>query len=192
MDREGYWISDYTVEVTHNFTPEYIDYIIALCTDYGNTGKEIKINYTEDRLRHNFTSGRFAHGFYVIKCKEKVVLTFGVDEFKGWGVIARLLRHNTKGFLIPVLGGVGLPFLYKHLEGKIKGLCWTHNVGARDVGAILAKRLQKTMPAPIGSVIATAANLNNIKKLDYNIWYRNTIQEAYTFEPIAIPPFDRV
>jgi len=192
MDREGYLVSDYTVEATHIFTPDYVDYIVTLCKDYSNTGKEIKINYTEDRLRHNFTSGRFAHGFYVIKCKGKVVLTFGVDEFKGWGVVARLLKHNTVGFLMPVLGGVGLPFLYKHLEGKIEGLCWTHNVGARDVGAILAKRSQTTAPAAPGSVLAMAASRNRIRKLNYNVWYRNMIQEAYTFEPIATPPFDRV
>ena len=71
---ESVLASDYTVEVTRVFTPDYINYISELYAAKSTTLKEKGENYTEEKIRVYFKSGRFAHGFYIVKFIGKVTV----------------------------------------------------------------------------------------------------------------------
>lgn len=190
---ESVLASDYSVEVTRKFTPDYINYISELYAAKSTTLKEKGENYTEEKIRVCFKSGRFTHGFYNVKCKDKLIWTFGVDDYCGWGVVSRMLRHNSSFTLLPVMGGVALPFVLKYLKEHIVGLCATQNVGKRDLfGGSLARnlRLASRMEEDSNNIFTLASRVEHTK-LDYDVFYRNTRQQVYVINTKKIPPFER-
>ena len=144
-------------------------------------------------MKYCFDNGRFAHGFYVIKEGDTIVATLGLDNFKGWGVITRYLRHDNDTMVRGMLG-LFIYFISQNLNANITGLCSTQNIDQRDLMAVKARLLNKRMERyPSNNTIfhATADVMQNCKKLDYNVNYRNTIQEVYTYYTNKIPPFER-
>lgn len=179
-------LSDYTVEVTHEFTADYIESVVRLCQPYSIVGKTKADNYAPDRIRQMFESGRFGFGFYIVKFKGEVVLTFGVDNFRGWGVITRYLRHTDHSHYVPFICGVGIPFLQSYLKDEVIGLCSTHNVDQRNIAEV---RL-KAKPTEIDNIYTVAARtVRKIKRLDHNVLYRSVVQTVYTIDTDLIPPF---
>ena len=179
-------LSDYTVEVTREFTADYIEYVVRLCQPYSNECKTKADNYAPDRIRQMFQSGRFGFGFYIVKHKGSVVLTFGVDNFQGWGVITRYLRHTDHLHYVPFICGVGIPFLQTYLKDHVIGLCSTHNVDQRNIAEV---RL-KAKPVEIDTIYTVAARtVKTIKRLEKNVLYRSVVQTAYTIDTDLIPPF---
>lgn len=187
-------LSDYTIEATHIFTPKYVDYISNLCDIRSKELKEKGENYTYERIHACFDNGRFAHGFYVVKCHDDIVLTFGVDEFEGWGVGTRYLRYNTHNRLFP-LSGLMWTFLNNHLRDEVEGLCIAQNVNQRSLQLLPHRRFAtgRSLPKTAEPNIFEAAIevANNTKKLEYPVRYRGTVQEVYTYYTDKIPPFER-
>jgi hypothetical protein len=179
-------LSDYTVEFSHEFDSSYIDYIVRLCEPYSVTGKAKPDNYAPERLKQMFTGGRFQHGFYVVKHRGNAVLTFGVDDFEGWGVLTRYLRHTNHNHFIPFVCGIGIPFLKEHLKNQTVALCWTQNLDQKSL-ADARHRFQVGTEDNIYSVAANTAK--SIKQLDFNVMYRSVIQTAYTIDTELTPPF---
>lgn len=190
---ESVLASDYSVEVTRKFTPDYIDYISQLYAAKSTTLKEKGENYTEEKMRVCFKSGRFTHGFYIVKCKGELIWTFGVDDYCGWGVVSRMLRHNSSFALLPVMGAVAIPFILEYLKEEIIGLCGTQNVDKRDLferGLARRMRLASRMEEDPNNIF-TLASHTKYTKLDYDVFYRNTRQQVYVINTKKIPPFER-
>ena len=182
-------ISDYTVEVVTDFTEEFVDYIASICDKRSKEIKELNDNYTSETIRRCFATDRFAHGFFIIKERGDVVITFGIDNFKGWGVLSRLLTHKPGGWRY--LWGIAWPVIAKHTEGKVIGICSTHNIGRRDVITTTRKKLLKrTATNPLKEMAAEVHKNTNM--LDFKVVYRGTVQEVVTYYTDLIPPFDRV
>lgn len=182
-------ISDYTVELVTDFTEEFVDYIASICDKRSKEIKELNDNYTSDTIRRCFATGRFAHGFVIVRKGSDVVLTFGIDNFKGWGVIARMLTHKPSGWRY--LWGIVWPVIAEHTKGKVIGICSTHNIGRRDVIATTRKKLlERTATNPLMEMAAEVHK--NTKMLGFRVMYRGTVQEVVTYYTDLIPPFDRV
>ena len=181
-------LNDYDVEVHTSYDTTFVEYVVDLCRPFGESNNPKAINYTPEQIRRYFNNGRFAHGFYIVKFKGSIVITFGVDDYKGWGVISRYLRHGDSSFFIPFGHGVGIPFAQERLKTKIVGLCSTHNKDQKDLIKILHKYYSKNINdnGMFGIAARTAAQ---VKKIDYDIIYRDTIQTAYTYYTDSIPPF---
>lgn len=180
-------LEDYTAEVVTNYTNEFVESIVDLYSQYGSTNNQKSINYTPDRVRHCFHT-RFEHGFYIVKFKGNIVVTFGVDDFQGWGVISRYLRHGDSSFFIPVGHGVGIPFAMQTLKGKIKGLCSTQNKDQKDMMGLIQRRYGNRITD--NDLFGAAARLaRKVRKLPHDVLYRNTVQEAYVYDSEIDPPF---
>ena len=177
---------NYTVEVVTDFTPSFIDEITSLYLPYSQTDGGLAENYSPQRIRHNFASGRFHYGFFTTRHLGKIVLTFGVDDFQGWGVITRYLRHGG-GYFVPVAYGVAIPYTLTHLSSHIKGLCSTHNVDQRKIMDVVQKRYGEGGTHTLQQ--AAADLISKIRVLPYSVVYRNTIQSVCTYNTNMIPPF---
>jgi len=193
---DGILVSDYTVELTRNFTSEYIDYVCRLCDERSKELKEKNDNYTYERMKFCFDQGRFAYGFYIVKCKDKIVCTAGIDNFEGWAVGTRYLRYNSgTRALFPVRWLLNT-IIHDHLNKSVEGFCITQNLDQRNVVGQRLRQQQRIQKAaelygPDSIFAATIEVNNNAKKLDYSVLYRNTVQEVYTFYTDKIPPFER-
>lgn len=189
----GDLVSDYTVEVVYNFTPEVIDYVVDLCDRRSKELRELGDNYTAERLRACFEEDRFKYGFYIVKLQDEVVATFGIGDFRGWAVITRYIVHKPGKWLF--IGGAVFPFIQKELEGKVIGICHTQNKDSRKMRNIMAERLLVRNSGkeydPLTAKGATVEFLKHTKKLDYDVWYRGTVQEVVTYYTDLIPPFER-
>lgn len=194
---DGFFVSNYTIELTHDYTREYVDYVCRLCDFRSKTLSEKNDNYSYERMKYCFDVGRFAHGFYIIKCKGVVVCTGGVDDFKGWAVGTRYLRHNNDtNNLLPLRWFLGT-IIHEHLDKKIIGFCTTQNLDQRNVIGLNEKMQERTKRRAEqygpDSIFAAAIDVNNnTKKMNFPILYRNTVQEVYTYYTDKIPPFERV
>ena len=184
-------VENYTVECTTNFTDEYIEYIVDLCKPYSEHGKEKPENYSPETTRRLFKTGRFKHGFFVIKHYDKVVLTFGLDDFKGWAVGTRYLRHDNdiNAPLTPLAAGIASSYIYDNLRNDIVGLCTAHNIDTRnwvDIG------LRKYRNADGDNIYGIAARTcKGAKKIDQPFMYRGVVQTGYTYWGTdLVPPFD--
>ena len=178
---------EYTVELHTSFTPQFVNYVINLCSVYANSGKEKCENYSAPRLRANFDSNRFELGFCIVKRYDDVVVTFGIDKLNDWAVLARYLRHvNTTDFR-PVAYGVVFPFLERHL--KVAGICFTQNLDKRDFFGAGARRFSKQIGnSPIHA--RAAHQVSKIKSVDGVVLYRGVEQHAF-YIPYGegAPPF---
>lgn len=166
---------EYTIELHTTYTKEFVDYIVDLCSSYANSGKEKCENYSANRLRANFAT-RFELGFCIIKRGDQVIVTFGIDKFGKWALLARYLRHvNTTEFR-PVAYGIVFPFLEKHLD--VDGLCFTQNLDKRDffgAGARRFSRLKGNSPLHERAV----QQVSRIKSVDGVVLYRGVQQHAF-------------
>lgn len=190
---ESMFASDYSVEVTRNFTSEYINYISTLYGTKCSRVKEKSENYTKERMKFNFESGRFTHGFYIVKCKEQIVWTFGVDDFCNWGVVCRLLKHNSSSSLFPVIGAIAMPFVCEYLKDDVVGICGTQNIDKRNLferGIARRSRVAERMQEDPNNIF-TLVSHTKYTKLDYDVFYRNTRQQVYLVNTKKIPPFER-
>lgn len=188
----GDLVSDYTVEVVYDYTPEFIEYVVDLCDRRSKELKELNDNYTSERIRHCFISGRFKHGFYIVKLQEEVLATFGVDDFCGWGVMCRYLVHKPGKWLY--LLGVSYPFVEHELAGKVIGVCHTQNRDSRKIRDTMVNRLVirgKCNRDLLTTIGAATEVFENTRKLNYEVWYRGTVQEVVTYYTDLIPPFER-
>lgn len=198
----GIYVSEYSVDITYpkDYTNDYVEYVCQLYDKSSRNLKEKKENYTYETMKRCFNTNRFEGGFVIMEHNNQIVLSGGLDYFKGWAVLTRLLRFNnlSKGSASFPLKGV----LYQ-LAGKkdfvknAEGLCLTQNLNQRNVAGIsqtflkqkLHKQAEKYGPE---SIYAAALDINeNTRKLDYPVWYRNTVQEVYTFYTDKIPPFEK-
>lgn len=181
-------LNDYTVQVYTKYDIAFVEFVVDLCRPFSESNKPKAINYAPEQIRRYFNNGRFAHGFYIVKFRGSIVVTFGVDDYKGWGVISRYLRHGNSSFFIPFGHGVGIPFAHEHLKNKIVGLCSTQNKDQKDLIGILHKYYSKNIEddGMFGVAARTAAQ---VKKINYDIIYRDTLQTAYTYYTDLTPPF---
>lgn len=178
-------LTDYEVQEVHDYTPEFIQYVIDLYRPFSESGDPKGYNYTPDKMRQYFQTGRFAHGFYIVKFKGKVVLAFGVDDFDGWGVVTRYLRFDSD-FFIPIGFGVGFPYVLR--TQKIKGLCSTQNKDQKDLMGMILRRYSKHRNE--NTLFGAAARMvSQVRKLDYDVIYRGVIQTAYIYGSDLTPPF---
>lgn len=185
-------VSDYTVTVVYNFTPEFINYVVDLCDCRSKELKELNDNYRSEKIRHCFESGRFKHGFYIIKLHDEILATFGVDDFNGWGVICRYLVHRPGKWLY--LLGVGYLFVERQLTGKVIGICHTQNKDSRKIRDTIANRLvtRNRGNCDLQTTIGAATEVfKNTKKINYEVWYRGTVQDVITYYTDLIPPFEK-
>lgn len=186
-------VEDYSIERTTDFTNDYIEYIVDLCKPYSEHGKEKPENYTPETITRLFKTGRFKNGFFVIKHLGKVVLTFGVDDFKGWAVGTRYLRHDNdiNAPMTPLAAGVASKYIYDNMRNDIVGLCTTHNIDARNWIEIGKRKYRDVDGDDIYGI--TARESRNTKKLDYPFMYRGVVQIGYTYWGTdLIPPFDYI
>jgi hypothetical protein len=184
-------LKNYTVERTTDFTNDYIDYIIRLCKPYSEQGKINRENYSAETLYRLFKTGRFIHGFFVVKHCSKVVLTFGIDDFKGWAVGTRYLQHldTPKAPFLPLASGIASPYVKQHLGSKVIGLCTTHNVTTRSIFPA-RRRFERYTGNNLFGVAAGEVKL--MKEIEYPILYRGTVQKVVTcWGTDLIPPFER-
>ena len=184
-----YNLSDYTVEIVTDFTEEFINYVVDLYDGRSNEIQELNNNYTAETMRRCFDTGRFNHGFVIIKEGCDVIATLGIDGFRGWGVFSRYLAH--KPGKLRVLLGIMWPKIDQHTKGKVIGLCSTHNTSTRNLVAIARRKiLSGSASNPLMAI--TAEVYKNTKVLDSKVMYRGTVQEVITYYTDLIPPFDRV
>lgn len=186
-------LENYTVERTTVFTDEYIEYVVDLCKPYSEYGKEKPENYSPETIRRLFKTGRFKHGFFIVKHHGKVVITFGVDDFEGWAVGTRYLRHDNDihASMAPIGAGVASKFIYDTIGKDVKGFCTTHNLDARNWIDIGRRRYRDRDGDTIYG--ATAREIKNTKKLDYPFMYRGVVQVGYTYWGTdLVPPFDYI
>lgn len=177
---------NYTVEVVKNFTPSFVEEVVELYRPYSETNKSLAENYSPQRIKHNFASGRFHYGFFVTRFRNTIVLTFGVDEFEGWGVLSRYLRHGG-GYFVPVAYGVAIPHALSYLSTDIEGLCSTHNVSQRNIMTTVQSRYKQGGNSTLH--VAATSFISKIRTLPYNVMYRNTVQSVCTYDTVMIPPF---
>jgi len=184
--------SKFTVECTTKYTPEFIEYVVDLCYDYGLHGKEKSENYTPDRLRANFKQGRFEYGFFIVKHDGNVVATFGADRLDKWVVLSRYLRHTKSNILEPLLCGVCFPFVLDHLKDQIEGICWTQNMDKRDLVGVGLRRFAKAQKQEQLHEVA-AVYINKIQKIPGTVMHRGVEQYAF-FIPTSgtVPPFKQL
>ncbi len=179
--------NDYTVDIHTSFTPDFIDYVVNLCEPYSRFGKEKQSNYAPNRIRSYFQT-RFEYGFCIVKYRGDVVLTFGLDDFHGWAVVSRYLRHTSNKNFVPFLYGVAIPHIRKSVSG-IKGICITQNVDQRDIVRITMDRF--IQPPKNTTLYANAAEqIQQIRQLNGTVEYRGVEQYAY-YIPLydEVPPF---
>jgi hypothetical protein len=184
--------SDFTVEIVTDYTDAFVDYIVDLYDSRSESIKELNINYKAETMRRCFKTGRFVHGFVLVKERGILTMTYGIDDFKGWGVFTRFLTHspNTWKYPFGYEFGVVFPIIEQHVKGRVIGLCSTHNASSRNFVAIIGKRLKKPTTTLLAKLAAEVHM--NIKILDYKVKYRSTVQEVLTFNTDLIPPFDPV
>ena len=191
MNLQERWKKEnYTVELVTEYSPQFVDKITDLYNEYSIRGNLLRENYEPDKIRHCFASGRFKHGFFITRYLDNIVMTLGVDDFHGWGVISRYVRHSYDNSFVPYGYGVTLPFVATALKGKVIGVCYTQNKTHKDLTAAIQKRYQE---GEMGNEMrmAAAESISKMKKLDYDVFYRNTIQTAYIYNTEQIPPFTR-
>jgi len=184
-------LENYTVEHTTDFTNDYVDYVIDLCKPYSEYGKINRDNYSAETLKRLFSTGRFEYGFFIIKHCGNVVLTFGIDDFKGWAVGTRYLQHldTPEAPFLPLASGIASPYVKQHLGPKVIGMCTTHNVTTRSIFPA-RRRLERYTGNNLFGVAAGEVKL--MKEVDYPIFYRGTVQKAVTYWGTdLIPPFER-
>ena len=190
----GDYVSDYTVEIVHDFTPDFIKYVVGLYDKRSKELKELNDNYTAEKIQICFKDGRFKHGFYLIKLQGEVIATLGVGEFRGWAVLTRYLVLKPGRWLF--LAGVMFAAVQKEVEGKVIGICHTQNKNSRKISNIITEKLLVKRGYkeydPLTTIGATAEFFKHTKKLDYDVMYRGTVQEVVTYYTDLIPPFDRV
>lgn len=182
-------LEDYSVEIVNDFTPSFIESVVALYQPYSQQGKEKTENYKPHMVRHMFSSGRFRLGFCYVKFKGNIVLTFGIDDFNGWAVVARYLRHTNNSKFVPFLFGVAIPHLQKHFAKQIRGICVTQNIDQRNIVSAILKRFEKTDQQ--NNIYSSAADqIRRVRQLPVNVIYRGTEQYAfYIPNENDIPPF---
>lgn len=178
---------DYTVDIHTKYTPEFVDYVIDLCTPYSMHGKEKQSNYAPNRMRSCFHT-RFQYGFCIVKFKGSVVLTFGLDDFHGWAVVSRYLRHTKENNFVPFLYGVAIPHIRNTIK-NIKGICITQNTDQRDIVRITMERFKQPLKQTL-LYINAAEQIQQIKQLNGTYEYRGVQQYAY-YIPLCdeVPPF---
>lgn len=178
-------LGNYEVVATHDFTPQFVEYIVELYRPFSESDDPKAGNYTPAKMRQYFADGRFAHGFYIVKFKGDVVLAFGVDDFHGWGVVTRYLRFDSE-FFIPIGFGVGFPYVLR--TQKIKGLCSTQNKDQKDLMGMIVRRYSKHRNED--TLFGAAAQMvSQLRKLDYDVLYRGVVQIAYVYGGDQTPPF---
>ena len=186
--------NNYTLEVSRTFDKEFVDRVVEIYKQYAQTGKSNPENYSEERVRWNFKT-RFEHGFYIVRCKDEVLLTFGIDDFKGWGVVSRYLKQPYFIYM-PVCMGYGFPEAIKHLGDEIKGLCCTHNIEHNTNRTMLSTgivKFSKLENKARGGIYETAYHLaTKTSRIETPIMYRGVVQVGYTFSGDQVPPFDIV
>lgn len=182
---------DYTVEVHTSYTHDFIEYVVELYRPYSE-GDNLKAeNYTPERIRNCFRQ-KFEYGFYIVKFKGQIILTFGVDNFEGWAVVTRYLRHGDKSlFILPLAHGIGVPFVIKHLGDRVKGVCSTQNKDSKDLMGAVARRYAKFVDDD--NMFGDAAKVSrDLNKLPYTVNYRGVEQVVYVYhskKQADIPPF---
>lgn len=181
---------NYTVELITVYSPQFVDKITNLYGEYSIRGNLLCENYKPDKIRHCFASGRFKHGFFITRYLDKIVMTLGVDDFHGWGVLSRYVRHSYDNSFVPYGYGITLPFVATVLDGKVIGVCYTQNKTRKDLTTSIQKRYRE---GEMGNEmrIAAAESISKIKKLSYDVFYRDTIQTAYIYNTTLTPPFTR-
>ncbi len=185
--------SDFTVEIVTDYTDAFVDYIVDLYDSRSDSIKELNNNYKAETMKRCFKTGRFAHGFVLVKEQGVLIMTYGIDDFKGWGVFTRLLTHSPSTWKHPYgyEFGVVFPIIEQHVKGKVIGLCSTHNVSSRNNTVRICSKRFKKPPTTLLAKLAAEVH-KNIKILDYTVRYRSTVQEVVTYNTDLIPPFDRV
>ena len=185
--------SKFVVECTTNYTPQFIEYVVDLCRDYGIHGKQKAENYTPDRIRFNFNQDRFKYGFYIVKYEGNVVASFGVDQLERWAVIARYLRHTKSNILESwFFFGVCCPFVIEYLQNQIDGVCWTRNMGMQDFTGIIIRRFSNMQKQ--NYLFERAAKcISKIQQVPGTVLYRGVEQSAH-FIPLnqSVPPFKQI
>lgn len=180
---------NYTVEIVTDFTQEFIESVVNMYYPYSTSNNSLSENYSPQRIRHCFAAQRFEHGFVITRYCNDIVLTFGIDDFCGWGVITRYLRHGG-GYFVPVAYGVAIPHILSTMSLQIKGLCSTHNINERKIMDVVQDRYRKSGDS---SLLESAASLiSKIRTVPYNVVYRNTVQSVCTYDTNMIPPFKPV
>lgn len=194
---DGIFVSDYTLELTRacDYTDQYINYVSMLCDARSRDLKEKDENYRFDRIHHCFVTGKFAYGFCIIKCKGIIVCTVGLNLFKGWVIASRYLRHNDHNRNLLPIRWLVHEIVDNYLDNTVVGFCTTQNTNQRSFIGISDRRNVRNQRNAIkygpDSVYAKTIQVNNnTKKLDYLVWYRNTVQEVYTYYTDKIPPFE--
>lgn len=185
-------LNDYQIEIINNYTDDFIDKIINLSKLYHSQSRELSENYSRERLYFAFKRGkRFEYGYCLVKHKGKLVLSFGIDNFEGWGVVARYLRYPDKdddtSLFVPFGYGVAFPYVINNVP-NIKGLCSVQNVTQRDLMGMVFKRYGKHIKE--NNLLGSASRLiNKSRKLPYTVWYRSHEQFVYVYGSIDNPPF---
>lgn len=196
----GLYVSEYKLNATYpkDYTKDYVEYVCRLYDKQSRNIKEKKENYTYETMKRCFNNGRFNCGFFTAECNNQIIAAGGFDYLKDWAVATRILRFNnlTKGSVSLPLKGILYQLTYEEFTKKSEGFCYTQNINQRNVvgtRSLLKERLYK-QAKKYGSESVYAAALaayQNTRKLEYLVWYRNTVQEVYTFYTDKIPPFEK-
>lgn len=195
---DGIFTSEYKLELIRacDYTQEYIESICMLYDQRSKNLKEKQENYTYNSMKSCFKRGRFNYGFCMLKHNDRIVITGGLDLFKGWAVGTRYLRHNPDNSRFLPYRAFLASLIHEHLDNNIEGFCYTQNTDQRNVTGINPRLLHRAQInaakyGPESVSFKTLEVMKNVKKLDYLVWYRNTVQEVYTYYTDKSPPFER-
>lgn len=189
-------IEDYEVELIKDYDADFIEMISRQSYKYSISKKELSSNYTHHRFKVAIKNDkRFQHGYCFVKHRNRLVLSFGLDDFQGWGVISRYLRHTDENddtsLFVPIGYGVAFPFVMKNLNDSIVGLCSTQNIKQRDLMGMIFKRY--TQYSDREDMLGAAARLiRRTRKLPYTVWYRNCEQSVFVYNNDLNPPFKKL